>query len=164
MGRRERLSVSGRALRLLAFVTFYGYIALLVVAGAWGAFGWAALDQRWLYDLDVGGLAPSTSASLLSQYRFLRAIELGYGTLAWRYRREIFTDGRFGRPFLGIMTAGVLARVVGLVADGRPKTVFFFFMISELIGVVAIFTFARERWSGAARDEISARRRPFPTP
>jgi hypothetical protein len=156
--------VSASALRVVAFASFYGYVALLVVAGAWGAFGWAARDQSWLFDLNVGDLAPATSASLLSQYRFLRAIELGYGVLAFRYRREVFSDARFGRPFLGIMGAGVLARVVGLVVDGRPKNVFFFFMITELVGIAAIYAVARPNWSRAADDATSGTQRPSPGP
>jgi hypothetical protein len=88
---------------VMAAGLFVGYVGLLIVAGAWGAFGPAHLDQRWLFDLDVDSLDGGTSTDLLSQYRFMRGIELGFGVLSAVYWREILNDPRFGRPFLGVM-------------------------------------------------------------
>jgi hypothetical protein len=92
-----------------------------------------------------------SAASLLSQYRFLRAVELGYGLVAARYWRLIFADRRFGVPFLVVMALGVAARVVGIVWDGWPSALFLFFMVSEAVGVAVIWYVARPRWSALTR-------------
>jgi hypothetical protein len=136
-------------MRVVAYGLFAGYVGLVVVAGAWGAFGPARLDHRWLFDLDVGELEPATETGLLSQYRFLRAIELGFGLYAIRYWRQIFADSRFGRPFLVVMTLGVLARVGGWIWDGRPSPLFLFFLATEALGAATIWLVARTRWSAA---------------
>jgi hypothetical protein len=133
-----------------ALVLFAGYVGLVIVAGAWGAFGPARLDQRWLFDLEVDGMDGTAAASLLSQYRFLRAIELGYGLVAARCWRQIFSDRRFGGPFLLVMGLGVAARVAGLAWDGSPGPLFWFFLVTEAIGVAVIWFVARPRWADLA--------------
>lgn len=124
-------------LRRLAWVLFYGYVLLLVAAGAWGIVG-ARLDMRWLLGVDLAGLSPRTEADLLSQYRFLRAMELGFGLFALRFRREIFAPGPHNGLFLLGMGAGVLARLWSLGADGRPGTPMLLFLAWELVGVCVI--------------------------
>lgn len=134
----------------MSLALFYGYVVLLVIAGGWGAFGLADLDQRWLFDLDVDDLSAGTAASLLSQYRFLRAIELGFGVLAIRHARDIYHDARFGRPFLAVMTLGVVARGWGILLDGWPSLLFLFFLVSEALGAVSVYAVARRNWEPRA--------------
>jgi hypothetical protein len=129
-------------MRIVAELLFYGYSGLLVVAGAWGVIGGRS-DQRKLFGLDVGSLGPVTDASLVSQYRFLRAIEAGFGTFAIIFHDEIYTLRAFNRIFLGAMAAGVLARIISLLVDGKPKAIFYFFLVSEAVGVVVIFLYTR---------------------
>jgi hypothetical protein len=115
---------------------------MLVLAGGWGILA-AKLDHRLLFGIQTGALPAVSAASLLSQYRFLRAIELGFGSFAFVFRREIFTQGVFNRVFLLTMSLGVVARVVSLVTDGRPRGVFYVFLLSEAVGVVLIFLSTR---------------------
>lgn len=129
-------------MKFFTYLLFYGYVILLVLAGAWGVF-FAAFDQRLLFHLDVPALAPLTAASLVSQYRFLRAMEFGFGMFSIIYRRQIFTVRAFNRLFLATMTFGVAARILSLVLDGRPLPVFYFFLGTELAGVVFIYAYSR---------------------
>lgn len=129
----------------MKFITelfFYGYVGLLIVAGAWGVIG-ARRDQRMLLGLDLQLLSPVSAASVLSQYRFLRAIEFGFGSLSFVFRRQIFTDVVFNRLFLVTMSLGVAARIISLLADGRPHRVFYFFLVTEAIGAALIFVYSR---------------------
>ena len=126
------------------YILFYGYVLLLIAAGAWGAFFGAKLDHQILFGLDVETLNPQTAASLVSQYRFLRAIELGFGMSSLLFRKEIFSDIRFNRLFLAIMLSGVIARIISLILEGHPNSIFYFFLISEILGVIFIFIYSRK--------------------
>jgi len=128
--------------RIVAVVLFYGYVATLLVAGAWGMVE-ARLDQRLLFGLDLTTLPATHAATLVSQYRFLRAIELGYGLFAWRYRTAILRPSPYSTVFLTTMALGVLARIISLVLDGRPEAVFLFFLIYEAVAVVIIWMTVR---------------------
>jgi hypothetical protein len=128
----------------LTFVLFFSYVALLIVAGAWGIVG-ARLDMRWLLRLHLDDLPDRAQANLLSQYRFLRAMELGFGLFALRYWREIFRLRSYNRIFLAAMASGVGARLISLGADGWPSVWMYAFLAWELAGVVAIFAYTRPR-------------------
>jgi hypothetical protein len=129
-------------MRILALSFFYGYVAFLVVFGALGVFS-ARLDQRILFKLQTDTLAPKTSASLLSQYRFFRAIECGFGVFAFTCRKAIFQQRFFNRLFLGTMFGGVAARLVSLALDGSPFLAFYAFLLSELVGGTLILLYTR---------------------
>lgn len=130
-------------MKILAYGLFYGYVGLLIVAGAWGIVG-ARLDQRLLFGLSLETLEPATAASLLSQYRFLRAVECGFGLFAILYRVEIFTVPAFNRLFLTTMALGVVSRIISLAVDGASRPVFYFFLSTEAIGVVAVYSHSRK--------------------
>jgi hypothetical protein len=132
--------------KILAYGLFYGYVGTLVTAGAWGIVG-ARLDQRLLLGLSLRALDPASAASLLSQYRFLRAVEFGFGLFALIYRVQIFTVPVYNRLFLATMTLGVLSRVISLAVDGSPRPAFYFFLLYEAIGVVAIYAHSRRTMS-----------------
>lgn len=129
-------------MKLLADLFFYGYTGLLVVAGAWGVFG-ARWDHRILFGLDLAPLERATAASLVSQYRFLRAIECGFGVFAIMFRSEIYTIRVFNTLFLATMVGGVVARIISRVLDGTPRRVFDFFLASEAAGALVIFLHTR---------------------
>jgi hypothetical protein len=103
----------------VSLVFFFGYAGLLVVAGAWGIIG-ARLDLPVLLRLHVGWLPARAQANLLGQYRFLRALELGFGAFALVFRRSIYRVP-YNRVFLGTMACGVAARLLSLAADGTPS-------------------------------------------
>jgi len=129
-------------MKAAAYFFFYLYVASLVVFGAICVFT-ARFDQHFLYGLDTAGLAPATAASFLSQYRFFRAIECGFGVFALLFRPAIFAQRSFNRLFLGTMLGGVAARLVSLALDGRPLPVFYGFLFVELIGGVIILLYTR---------------------
>ncbi|WP_372639124.1 DUF4345 family protein [Fodinibius sp.] len=131
-------------MKTLNYFFFYTYIGLVILAGFWGAFLGADLDHQLLLGLDTSVLTDETRANVLTQYRFLRAMELGFGLFAIVFRNEIFTVKKFNALFLVIMLAGVLARIVSLFADGSPSWIFYFFMIYEGIGVVIIYLYSRK--------------------
>ena len=114
------------ALRALSLVFFFGYVVTLVVAGAEGA-----LLARFAFPDDA-------SADLSSHYRFLRALELCFGVVALAYWRRIFTERLPNLIFLAAMSAGVAARLLGLVVDGRPGAPVVGVIAWELVGVVVI--------------------------
>ena len=130
------------ALRRVSLVFFFVYVALLIVAGAWGIVG-ARFDMRVLLQLHIHDLPDRTAANLLSQYRFLRAIELGFGVFALTSWRRIYSVRSFNRLFLSVMAAGVAARLVSLGLDGTPSWWMFVFLGWELVGVVLIFLATR---------------------
>ena len=130
------------ALKGSAYLFFYGYVLTLIAAGAFGLV-LARLDARYLLGLDLSQLTPLTAATTLSQYRFLRAIELGFGVIAFTFRNEIFHDRTFNRLFLVIMACGIAGRVLGVVIDGTPSLPMFFFLTFELVGIALIFAYTR---------------------
>jgi hypothetical protein len=132
-------------MRFPAYFFFYTYVGLLIVAGLWGAFVGARIDQKMLFDFDMQTVNKTTAASLLTQYRFLRLIEFGFGLFAVLFTKEIFSLPKFNRLFLWVMFLGVLARVVSYFADGPPNWLFYFFAAYELVGVLLIFLYTRHK-------------------
>ena len=132
-------------MRFLAYFFFYTYVGLLIVAGLWGAFVGARIDQKMLFDFDIQSVNKTTAASLLTQYRFLRMIEFGFGLFAVLFTKEIFTLPKFNWLFISVMFLGVAARVVSYFTDGPPNWLFYFFAIYELAGVILIFLYTRNR-------------------
>lgn len=131
-------------MKLLSLLFFHVYVWILILAGALGIFT-ATIDHRVLFQLQLETLAPVTMASLVSQYRFLRAVEFGFGVFAFVFRKEIFESTLFNRLFLSIMFLGVMARVVSIVLDGHPLPVFYVFLIFELVGGIVIYLYTRRR-------------------
>lgn len=127
-----------------AVLLFYGYVGLLILAGAWGMF-LARLDHQYLLGLDPRSLPAETEANVLSQYRFLRATELAFGLYAFVHRHQILAGVGTGL-FLTGMLAGVVARLVSLPLDGLPGPVFFFFLGAEL-GAGLLYLHTRQKGS-----------------
>ena len=132
-------------MRALAYFFFYGYIGLVLLAGFWGAFLGADFDHRLLFDLDTKRLSEFSRINMLSQYRFLRAMEFGFGLFAIVFRKEIFTVKKFNRLYLAIMLSGVVARLVSLIDDGSPSALFYFFLIFEGVGVLIIYLYYTQK-------------------
>jgi hypothetical protein len=131
-----------RWLRFASTVLFYGYVGLLIVAGAWGVI-FGRVDQSLLLGLHLDRLPARVQADVMSQYRFLRAIELGFGLFALIHRNDIYRLRAFNRLFLFTMTAGVVARIIGALVDGSPSPAMYVFGGAELAGVIAIFAYTR---------------------
>ncbi len=122
---------------------FYGYTGLCVVAGAMGAV-FARTDVAL-----ISGFHPSdqprehSAATMLSQHRFLRALEMGFGLFSLHERDRIQTDVPTNRLFLSLMASGIAARVIGRAVDGRPRANAYVFGGSELVGLFLIFAHTR---------------------
>ena len=131
-----------QTLRRVSLVFFFVYVATLIVAGAWGMVG-ARVDMRVLLQLHIHDLPDRTAANLLSQYRFLRAIELGFGVFALTKWRRIYSVRSYNRLFLSAMGAGVAARLLSLAFDGAPSWWMNGFLGFEVVGIVLIFLATR---------------------
>jgi hypothetical protein len=131
-------------MKAISYFFFYGYVAVILLAGLWGAFINPYLDYKILFDLDVYTIEDYSRTNMLSQFRFLRAIELGFGIFSIVFVKDIFHQRKFNYLFLTIMTLGVLGRVVSILVDGKPSTVMLLFMGYELIGVVLIAWYTRK--------------------
>jgi hypothetical protein len=129
-------------LKKASLVFFYGYVLTLILAGAWGIFG-ARLDMSVLLRVHIHDVSHRAAANLLSQYRFLRGIELGFGLFALVYRHQIYTLRSFNRLFLFTMGCGILGRLVSLPLDGSPSIWMYFFAAFEATGIVLIYAATR---------------------
>lgn len=123
----------------LSHFFFYTYIGLVLLAGFWGAFINPYFDFKLLFQLDPNTLDDHARINLLSQYRFLRALELGFGMFSIMYVKKIFSEKTFNTLFLVIMGSGILARLVSWIADGTPNAYSMLFMFYELAGLIVIF-------------------------
>lgn len=128
----------------LSYFFFYTYIGLVTIAGFWGAFINPHFDFRLLFQMDTMDLEDNFRINLLSQYRFLRALELGFGLFSLRFVSQIFQEKKFNELFLMIMFSGILARVVSVIADGVPGIIHLFFLTYEFIGLIIIFLYTRK--------------------
>jgi hypothetical protein len=133
--------------RRVALVFFFVYAATLVVAGLWGAL-LAQFDFPLLLDLELDEIPDDAEATLLSHYRFLRAVELCFGAFALAYWRQIFALRIPNVIFLTTMAAGGAARLVGLAFDGSPSGLVYAVLAWELVGVVVIFFATRPARAG----------------
>ena len=131
-------------MKFLNYFFFYTYIGLVLLAGFWGAFLFPQMDFPYLMEMDLSGLPEHAKINLLSQYRFLRALELGFGLFSILFIKEIFREGKFNKLFLGIMGLGVLARLVSWVVDGVPNHLFVFFLAYEAVGWLIILVYSRK--------------------
>ena len=137
-----------QTLRRASLVFFFVYVASLIGAGAWGMVG-ARVDMWVLLQLHINNLPDRTAANLLSQYRFLRAIELGFGVFALTHWRRIYSVRSYNLLFLSVMAAGVAARLLSLGLDGGPSWWMYLFLGWELVGVALIFLATRSGLAGA---------------
>lgn len=129
-------------MRRITYFFFYAYVFTLVLAGAAGVM-LSPLDLRLLSGLNPDTLPPDVATNLMSQMRFLRAIEFGFGAFALYFRREIFTDTRFRRIFLMGMGAGIAGRLIGMVSDGSPGGFIWFLWLFEVVGIVLVSLYTR---------------------
>jgi hypothetical protein len=139
MRKRPATAILGYA----AVVLFWAYVLTVILAGLWGVVG-ARLDFPILLHQPVEQFSPTAAADVLSQYRFLRGIEAGFGLICIWQRKEIFTPGSpWNRIFLLAMGLGILGRVLGWILDGTPSWPMFVFLGIELAGWVCIFAATR---------------------
>lgn len=127
-------------MRPTTYFFFYSYVLTLILAGAAGVL-LSPLDLRLLSGLNPDTLPPDVATNLMSQMRFLRGIELGFGAFALYFRNEIFSDMRFCRIFLAGMGAGIAGRLMGMVSDGSPSGFIWFLWLFEVVGIGLILLY-----------------------
>ena len=120
----------------------YGYLGTCVAAGTFGAL-FARTDVALVSGFRPERLAERTAATVLSQHRFLRAIEAGFGLLALHQRRRIHTDVASNRLFMSVMGSGIAARGLGRAVDGRPRANAYAWAGLEAVGLAAFFAHTR---------------------
>jgi len=130
-------------MKFISHFFFYTYIGLIILAGFWGAFIDPVYDFKLLFHADIHTLPDSFRINLLCQYRFLRAIELGFGLFSVSFGKEIFSVVKYNRLFLIAMSCGILARTFSLFIDGHPLPLAYFFLFYELTGLIFIFFYTR---------------------
>jgi len=123
---------------------YYTYIGLVIVAGFWGAFINPYFDYRLLFNFDMNTLPDFQRINMMSQYRFLRAIELGFGVFSILFVKNIFSEIKFNRLFIFIMSAGVFSRIISILIDGPPSGLMYFFLAFELVGLTIISFYSRK--------------------
>jgi len=128
----------------LARLFFWGYALMLLSVGATGMLI-ATWELPTLFDVPLDAMRDVERATLLNQYRFLKALEFAFGLFCVAYRHEIFTPGRGHRIFLGGLAAGVAARLGSCFVDGAPKMVFVVFMVLELATGLLVWLAVRRR-------------------
>ena len=114
-----------------ALIFFYGYTAMLLCVGFSGIFI-AHWELQRIFGIKFSLMNHETAATILNQYRFLKAMEFSFGLFCISYRRDIFSGGGARMLFLGGVFAGVAARTISIIANGWPQWVFVIFLLLEL--------------------------------
>ncbi|WP_233858108.1 DUF4345 domain-containing protein [Paraburkholderia sp. HD33-4] len=116
----------------LARICFWGYMLMLLGIGGSGIFI-AAWELPHIFEVRLDSIQELHRATFLSQYRFLKGLELGFGVFCWAFRNEIFLPLTASRVFLGGLCAGVTARVLSFIVDGMPTKTFIAFCVLEAV-------------------------------
>lgn len=124
----------------LATLFQLGYGLMLLFVGLYGIFQ-APWELRTVFDLDPA--AAGQTATLLSQYRFLKAVEAGFGLFCLLQRRNILVGGPAAVIFLAGCGFGVFARIWSWAFDGRPARMFVLFLVLEAVTFALVWLYAR---------------------
>lgn len=122
-----------RLTRLFALV----YALALTLVGGSGVFI-ADWELQNVFALDTAALEPQVSATLLNQYRFLKAIEFAAGLTCLVGFERIFDQPAIARLFLVLIGVGAAARLLAIIFDGWPAPVFLAFLAVELATFVLV--------------------------
>jgi Domain of unknown function (DUF4345) len=119
-------------MELITKFFYYLYVITLIVVGFCGLFV-ATWELRTIFHIDLSSMSPIDAATMSSQYRFLKGLELGCGCFSWKWRHEIFSNTAFRNSFLVIVWAGVFGRLVSLFTERPPHLLFIIFLVLEAI-------------------------------
>lgn len=123
-------------MRLLTALLFWTWVGALVLLGGSGIFT-GEWELRLVYGIDLASMSPMEQAGLLNQFRFLKAVEFGFGFFCILFRREIRRVPLFNRLFLSIVFLGASARALAIALDGWPHWTFTGITLLELLtGIV----------------------------
>jgi hypothetical protein len=116
---------------------FWGYAFMLVTVGASGIFV-ARWELARVFAIPLASLSAPTRATILNQYRFLKAVELAFGIFCIRFHSEIFELGAARQVFLSGAALAVFARLWSTWRDGRPHRAFTVFAALEFMTALLI--------------------------
>lgn len=119
-------------MRRLATLFFWGYTLMLLVVGGAGMLI-APWELRSIFSVPLDSMATQAQATLLNQYRFLKAMELAFGLFCMGWRGPIHQPGPAHQLFLAGISAGVAARLGSWAVDGYPHPIFLGFAAGEAI-------------------------------
>jgi hypothetical protein len=129
-------------MRILALVLFYGWSGALLLLGGAGIF-----TGRWevetIFRIPLSALGEEGTANLLNQYRFLKAVEFGFGLFCFVFKNEIFTERVFNRLYLSIVFLGAAARALSLMLEGLPHWGFTFITGLEFLTFFVVAAYSR---------------------
>jgi len=117
--------------------------ALVVIA--WGLSG-VFLTDFWLHGaltLHLPAFGPLERGTVVNEFRFLEARELGVGIFALALHREILTSRKHNLTFLAVVFAAPAARLFSCLVDGPPKPLWLAFGASELVMGIALLVLTR---------------------
>lgn len=126
----------------LASILQLVYAAFLIAVGAFGMF-FLHWELAMFYGLGPESFQGTDGATLLNQFRFLKAIELTFGVFCLIYRRDILAGGLACTIFLTGLALGAFARGSSWVFDGTPHTAFIWFLIAEIVIFCVVWLNAR---------------------
>lgn len=119
------------------------YTLFLLGVGAWGIFflDWEAAT---FYALGPDAFEGTAGATLLNQFRFLKAIELTFGIFSFVYRKDILAGGLNCTIFLTGVFLGAFARGLSWLLDGTPHMAFQTFFFAEVLIFLTVWLNARQ--------------------
>jgi hypothetical protein len=126
----------------LNYLLFYGWSGALLVLGGLGVFT-GAWELKSIFQIDLAGMGREATANLLNQYRFLKAIEFGFGLFCFMFRREIFRSLVFNRLFVSIVFLGAAARALSIAVEGWPHWGFVGITVLEFLTGFVVWAYSR---------------------
>jgi hypothetical protein len=124
-------------MRFFSKLLFFGWVAALVVLGGLGIFT-GKWELATIFRIDLAGMSHEAQDNLLNQYRFLKAVEFGFGLFCVLFRREIYRNPLYNRLFLSIVFLGAAARALSIVVDGWPHWAFTAITVLEFLTFIVV--------------------------
>lgn len=80
-----------------------------------------------------------------NQYRFLRAVELGFGLFCLYLKEEIFINTKINRIYLFTLAAIPSSRLISILTDGIPDKSFIILMLLEYSAFFLLFLYSKQK-------------------
>ena len=129
-------------MKILTIILFCGWSGAVLVLGGLGIFT-GAWELEKIFRIDLAGMGPVATANLLNQYRFLKAIEFGFGLFCFVFWREIFRSRVFNRVFVAVVFLGAAARALSITIEGVPHRAFVGITILEFLTGFVVVAYSR---------------------
>lgn len=124
-------------MRTITLLLVLGYAITCIGAGLLGILV-PHHEMSLLYNLHPTEVPDLNGATLLNQWRFLKAMELGAGLFMMARLGDIMAGGSDRRLFTCIVATGIAARLLAWVMDGRPSLFLIIFLALEILLLAAL--------------------------